>query len=172
MHVESFSKGLRAALREAPDVILVGEMRDLDTIQAALTAAETGHLVLSTLHSGTSAQAVDRIIDVFPEHQQQQVRSQLADVLQAIVAQRLLPTIDHQSRVPAVELVRVNYAVSNTIREHRTHQFNMQIQSGAKDGMIPFDVSLAQLVNQGLVEREVAMRCARDLSHFKGLLKS
>ncbi|MEE2788764.1 MAG: PilT/PilU family type 4a pilus ATPase [Myxococcota bacterium] len=172
VHVNSFAVGLRAALRESPDVILVGEMRDLDTIQAALTAAETGHLVLSTLHSGTSAQAIDRIIDVFPEHQQQQVRAQLADSLQAIVAQRLLPTVDGDSRVPAVELVRVNYAVSNTIREQRTHQLNNQIQSGSKTGMIPFDVSLARLVNLEHVAYDVAVRCARDTSHFKSLVKS
>ena len=137
VHVDTFATGLRSALREAPDVILVGEMRDQDTIAAALTAAETGHLVLSTLHSGHSAQAIDRIIDVFPDFQQQQVRIQLADVLRAVVTQRLLPTIDGTSRVPAVELVNVTYAVANTIREGRTHQLTNLIQSGLKQGMIP-----------------------------------
>ena len=169
IHVDSFSTGLRSALREAPDIILVGEMRDQDTIAAALTAAETGHLVLSTLHSGHSAQAIDRIIDVFPEYQQQQVRIQLADVLRAVVTQRLLPTVDQDRRVPAIELVMANYAVSNTIREGRTHQLNNLIQSGLKSGMIPFDMSLAELVNEGLIDARVAARCARDRSHFDSL---
>ncbi len=171
IHVDSFSNGLRSALREAPDVILVGEMRDQDTIAAALTAAETGHLVLSTLHSGHSAQAIDRVIDVFPEHQQQQVRVQLSDVLRAVVTQRLLPTLDKQSRVPAVELVRVNYAVSNTIREGRMHQLMSLIQSGSKNGMLPFDSSLAGLVREGLIDMSVATSCARDKSFFESLVR-
>ena len=171
IHVDSFSNGLRSALREAPDVILVGEMRDQDTIAAALTAAETGHLVLSTLHSGHSAQAIDRVIDVFPEHQQQQVRVQLSDVLRAVVTQRLLPTPDKQSRVPAVELVRVNYAVSNTIREGRMHQLTSLIQSGSKNGMMPFDSSLARLVREGLIDMSVALGCARDRSFFESLVR-
>jgi len=161
LHVDGFAQGLRAALREAPDVILVGEMRDLDTISAALTAAETGHLVLSTLHAGTSVQAVDRIIDVFPENQQQQVRAQLSDCLRAIVAQRLLPTPD-QGRVPAVELVMVNLAVSTCIRDRRTHQLANIIVSGRSAGMIPFDLSLSQLVAQGRIDTETALRAARD----------
>ncbi len=168
VHTDSFSKGLRAALREAPDVILVGEMRDLDTISAALTAAETGHLVLSTLHSGHSAQAIDRIIDVFPENQQQQVRVQLADVLRAIVTQRLLPTVDGVNRVPAVEVVNASYAVANTIRDGRTHQLINLIQSGKKDGMIAFETSLARLVNNGLIDELTASRCARDQSFLRG----
>jgi len=171
VHVDTFATGLRSALREAPDVILVGEMRDQDTIAAALTAAETGHLVLSTLHSGHSAQAIDRIIDVFPDFQQQQVRIQLADVLRAVVTQRLLPTMDGTSRVPAVELVNVTYAVANTIREGRTHQLTNLIQSGLKQGMIPFDASLAQLVKSGQIDRAVAERCARDQSFFSSLSK-
>jgi twitching motility protein PilT len=172
VHTDSFSKGLRAALREAPDVILVGEMRDLDTISAALTAAETGHLVLSTLHSGHSAQAIDRIIDVFPENQQQQVRVQLADVLRAIVTQRLLPTIDGVNRVPAVEVVNASYAVANTIRDGRTHQLINLIQSGKKDGMIAFETSLAHLVNQGLITESTASRCARDQSFLRAQIKT
>ncbi len=171
VHTDSFSKGLRSALREAPDVILVGEMRDLDTISAALTAAETGHLVLSTLHSGHSAQAIDRIIDVFPENQQQQVRVQLADVLRAIVTQRLLPTTDGVNRVPAVEIVRVTYAVSNTIREGRTHQLTSLIQSGQKDGMLPFDASLARLVVGGLIDDKTAELAARDKTYLKAQIK-
>ena len=171
IHVNSFSNGLRSALREAPDVILVGEMRDQDTISAALTAAETGHLVLSTLHSGHSAQAIDRIVDVFPEHQQLQVRVQLSDTLRALVTQRLLPTPDAQSRVPVVELVKVTYAVSNTIREGRLHQLSSLIQSGTSSGMISFDSSLAKLVRDGVIERSVALSCARDRSLFESLLK-
>jgi twitching motility protein PilT len=171
LHVDSFSTGLKSALREAPDVILVGEMRDKDTISAALTAAETGHLVLSTLHSGHSAQAIDRVIDVFPEHQQQQVRTQLADVLRAVVTQRLLPAANGGQRIPAVELVLATYAVSNTIREGRTHQLTSLIQSGSQNGMIPFDLSLAKLVSQGLIESRVAEQYARDTSFFESLVK-
>lgn len=162
VHVESFAVGLKAALRESPDIILVGEMRDLDTISAALTAAETGHLVLSTLHTGSVAQAVDRMIDVFPEHKQSQVRIQLSDVLRAVIAQRLLPTVDGQHRVPAIELVHVNYAFANLIRDRKTHIFTSQIQATRKDGNIPFDTSLAMLVQQGLVSRETALRAAHD----------
>jgi len=170
VHVRTFSSGLRAALREAPDVIFVGEMRDLDTIASALTAAETGHLVLSTLHSGSAAQAIDRIIDVFPEHQQSQVRIQLADTLRAVVTQRLLPTSDGRGRIPAIELIRINYAFSNLIRERRTHQFASTTQSSRRDGSIPFDESLSRLVKHGFIDRDVAERAARDPKHLKLLL--
>jgi twitching motility protein PilT len=146
-------------------------MRDLDTIASALTAAETGHLVLSTLHSGSAVQAIDRIIDVFPEHQQQQVRTQLSDVLRAVVTQRLLPTVDNESRVPAIEIMTINYAVANIIRERRTHQIEAQIQSGRKDGMLPFDASLADLVNGGHIHMDVALRSARDATYLKSLLR-
>ncbi|MCA9537824.1 MAG: PilT/PilU family type 4a pilus ATPase [Myxococcales bacterium] len=167
VHVASFADGLRAALREAPDIILVGEMRDLDTIAATITAAETGHLVLSTLHSGSVSQAIDRMIDVFPEHQQSQIRHQLADVLRALVTQRLLPTVDGLGRVPAVEILRANYAIANMIRERRTHQLSTVMQSGRREGMLPFDTSLANLTRQGLISREVALQVARDPSHLK-----
>jgi twitching motility protein PilT len=170
VHVETFAKGLRAALREAPDVILVGEMRDLDTIAAAMTAAETGHLVLSTLHSGSAAQAMDRIIDVFPEHQQSQIRIQLADVTRAIVTQRLMTTIDSDERVPVIELVMVNYAISNLIRDRRLHQLPSAIQTGRADGMIPFDQSLAEWVRAGKVHWEDALRTARDPKVVQALL--
>ena len=170
VHVRDFAYGLRSALREAPDVIFVGEMRDLDTIAAALTAAETGHLVLSTLHSGSAAQAVDRIIDVFPEHQQSQVRIQLADTLRAIVTQRLLPTVDGRGRIPAIELIRINYAFSNLIRERRTHLFTSTAQSNRKDGTVPFDESLSRLVRDGHIKLEVAERAARDPKHLKLLI--
>ena len=170
VHVESFPAGLRAALREAPDVILLGEMRDLDTIAAAITAAETGHLVLSTLHSGSASQAIDRMIDVFPEHQQQQIRTQLADVLRAVLVQRLLVTGDGTRRVPVVELVRVNYAIAAMIRERRTHQFATTIMSGRKEGMLPFDHSLAELVRAGEIDPDAAMRAARDPNYFRRAL--
>src|SRR5207244_8682957 len=145
-HVESFSSGLRAALRESPDVILVGEMRDLETISLALTAAETGHLVLSTLHSGTGAMAIDRIIDVFPDAQQMQVRIQLASVLRAVVTQRLLPARQPGERVPAVEVLRANYAIGALIRESKTHQLATHLQLGKDDGMIALERSLVDLV--------------------------
>ncbi len=169
-HVASFAAGLRAALRENPDVILVGEMRDRETIAAALTAAETGHLVLSTLHAGSAVQAIDRMIDIFPEAQQLQVRVQLADVLRAVVTQRLLPTPDGRHRVPAVEIVRINYAISNLIRERKTHLLTSQVQRGLGEGQRPFDHSLADLVRKGLVSREDALRAARDPAVVEKLL--
>lgn len=170
VHVESFSQGLRAALRECPDVILVGEMRDLDTIAAALTAAETGHLVFSTLHSGSATQAIDRIIDVFPQHQQGQVRIQLSDVLRGVVTQRLLPTVDGKGRVPILEVVRLNYAFSNLVRDRKTHLFASQLQTTLKDGNVPFDLSLSRAVKEGLVSLEVAARAAHDPQYLRTLL--
>ncbi|GMV41439.1 MAG: hypothetical protein AMXMBFR64_31550 [Myxococcales bacterium] len=172
IHVDSFATGLRSALRESPDVILVGEMRDLDTISAAITAAETGHLVLSTLHSGSATMAIDRIVDVFPEYQQSQIRTQLADVLRGVVTQRLLPSSTPRKRVPAIEILKVNYAIANLIREHKNHQINSQIQTGREEGMVPMDRSLADLVRAGRISREVAMRAAHDQRHLKGLLDS
>jgi twitching motility protein PilT len=157
VHVSSFSEGLRAALRESPDVILVGEMRDHTTMAAALTAAETGHLVLSTLHAADAAMALDRIIDSFPEHQQTQVRYQLAAVLRAVVTQRLLPSRVLPQRVPAIEVLRVNTAVATKIREGRGHQIQSEIQKGRADGMLSFEVTLAALVRRGLLSAETAM---------------
>ncbi|MEM9457339.1 MAG: PilT/PilU family type 4a pilus ATPase [Myxococcota bacterium] len=157
VHVSSFSEGLRAALRESPDVILVGEMRDHATMQAALTAAETGHLVLSTLHAADAAMALDRIIDGFPEHQQVQVRHQLAGTLRAVVTQRLLPSRTLPQRVPAIELLRVNTAVATKIREGRGHQILSEIQKGRADGMLSFEITMAALVRRGLLTPEKAM---------------
>jgi twitching motility protein PilT len=171
VHVESFSQGLRAALRESPDVILVGEMRDLETISLALTAAETGHLVLSTLHSSTGAMAVDRIIDVFPEAQQAQVRTQLGTVLRAVVTQRLLPTREPGERVPAVEVLRATYAVAAQIREGKTHQLATQIQLGQDEGMIPLERSLVELVRAGRITRETALAAARNAEEIERWLK-
>ena len=161
-HVDSFSTGLRAALREAPNVIFVGEMRDLETISAALTAAETGHLVVSTLHSGSCVQALERIIDVFPEHQQQQVRIQLAEVLKVVVTQRLVPRKKSQLRVPVCELLVVNFAISNLIRERRTHQIYSNLQTGQSQGMLSFERSLIQLIKDDQITTETALRIAPD----------
>lgn len=162
VHVSSFSEGLRAALRESPDVILVGEMRDHSTMSAALTAAETGHLVLSTLHAADAAMALDRMIDSFPEHQQGQVRFQLSGVLRAVVTQRLLPSRVLPQRVPAVELLRVNTAVATKIREGRGHQILSEIQKGRADGMLSFEVTMTALVRRGLLAPEAAMAHSSD----------
>ncbi len=149
----SFSNALRSALREDPDVIMVGEMRDLETIATAVMASETGHLVLSTLHTTTAAQTIDRVMDVFPPNQQQQIKIQLAAVLQGIICQQLLPRTDGSGRVAAMEVLVVNDAVRNMIREGKTHQIDTVIQMGLKADMIPMDLSLANLVKR----KEVAM---------------
>jgi twitching motility protein PilT len=160
-HVESFAVGLRAALRECPDIILVGEMRDRETVALALTAAETGHLVLSTLHSGSAPMAIDRIIDSFPEHQQAQIRQQVAGSLRAVLTQQLLQGSSPGKRYPAIELLTVNYAVGALIREGKTHQLATQIQTGREDGMIAFEASLLELLRAGRITREVALAAAR-----------
>jgi twitching motility protein PilT len=161
-HVESFAAGLRSALREAPDIILVGEMRDRETAALALTAAETGHLVLSTLHSGSAAMAIDRIVDIFPEHQQGQVQQQIAGSLRAVLTQQLLPGVAPSTRYPAIELLTVNYAVAALIRDGKTHQLATQIQTGRDDGMITFESSLFELLRAGRISRETALGAARD----------
>jgi twitching motility protein PilT len=161
-HVESFAAGLRAALRECPDIILVGEMRDRETVALALTAAETGHLVLSTLHSGSAPMAIDRIVDIFPEHQQAQIRLQVAGSLRAVVTQRLLEGVLPGTRYPALEILVVNYAVGALIREGKTHQLATQIQTGRDDGMVALDASLLDLVRAGRISREIAVAAARD----------
>jgi twitching motility protein PilT len=147
----SFALALRAALRQDPDVILVGEMRDLETIGTALTAAETGHLVFATLHTQDTPQTIDRIIDVFPPHQQQQVRVQLSVALQAIVTQQLLPTADGSGRVAACEVLSITPAVRNLIREGKTHQIYSVLQTSAAQGMQSMDSSLAKLVREGKI---------------------
>lgn len=148
---QSFSAALRAALRQDPDVILVGEMRDLETISTAITAAETGHLVLSTLHTNSAPQTVDRIIDVFPPHQQQQVRIQLANTLVGVVSQRLIPRVDKQGLVPAVEVMISTPAIKNLIREGKTHQIYSSIQTGSKYGMQTMESSIYELYDRGLI---------------------
>jgi twitching motility protein PilT len=153
---QSFSLGLKAGLRQDPDVILVGEMRDLDTISTALTAAETGHLVFATLHTQDTAQTVDRIVDVFPPAQQQQVRVQLSVALQGIVTQQLLPLSNGQGRCVATEVLVPTPAVRNLIREGKTHQIYSALQTGAQFGMRTMDTSLAELVRDGKISRELA----------------
>jgi twitching motility protein PilT len=167
-NAKSFAGGLRAALREDPDVILVGEMRDLETIGMALTAAETGHLVLATLHTSSAAQTVNRIIDVFSSDQQGQVRVQLAESLIGVVAQLLLPTADHRGRVPAVEVLVATPAVRNLIRETKIHQIPSAIQTGAKDGMQSLDQHLRELVKKNKITRDIAQRWAVDKGAFGG----
>ncbi|HUD21144.1 MAG TPA: type IV pilus twitching motility protein PilT [Candidatus Saccharimonadales bacterium] len=162
----SFSRALRSALREDPNVVLVGEMRDLETIEAALTLAETGHLVFTTLHTNSAAQTADRIIDVFPPHQQQQVRMQLANVLLGVVSQRLLPRVQG-GRVLATEIMMANSAVRNTIREGKTHQLPNIIQTSASEGMISLDKVLAELVSRGEITIDVALSWAIDPKAFK-----
>jgi twitching motility protein PilT len=153
---KSFSLALKAALRQDPDVILVGEMRDLDTIATALTAAETGHLVFATLHTQDTAQTVDRIVDVFPPEQQQQVRVQLSVALQGIVTQQLLPRADGQGRAVATEVLVPTPAVRNLIREGKTHQIYSALQTGGAHGMQTMDASLSELVSKHVITRELA----------------
>src|SRR5438270_8934501 len=152
----SFALALKAALRQDPDVILVGEMRDLETISTALTAAETGHLVFATLHTQDTAQTIDRVIDVFPAHQQGQVRVQLSVSLQGILTQQLLPTADGSGRVVATEVLVPNPAVRNLIREGKTHQIYSVLQTSSATGMQTMDASLAMLVRQGAITQKLA----------------
>lgn len=150
-HTKSFSNALRAALREDPDIILVGEMRDLETISLALTAAETGHLVLGTLHTNNAVKTIDRIIDAFPEGQQQQIRIMLSESLRGVVAQTLFPLANGKGRVAAIEVLKNTKGIGNMIREAKTHQIQSSIQTGAAHGMIDFDKSINDLVQKGLV---------------------
>lgn len=158
----SYAAALRAALREDPDVILVGEMRDLDTIATAVTAAETGHLVLSTLHTIGAVSTIDRIIDVFPTYQQAQIRLQLATLLEAIISQQLLPTSDHTGRVAAFEIMFANSAIRNLIREGKSHQIPSMIQTGKQNGMITMDDALYELYRSRKVTKEEALIYAQD----------
>lgn len=164
----SFSAALRSALREDPDVVLIGEMRDLETISAAITIAETGHLVFATLHTNSASQSIDRMIDVFPPHQQPQVRSQLANILQAICAQRLVPAIGG-GRVVAAEILVANPAVRSVIREGKTHQLDTIIQTGADQGMQTMDRTLVKLVQTGVITHDAAREYAVDLQEFERL---
>jgi twitching motility protein PilT len=167
---KSFQSALKSAFREDANVILIGELRDLDTIGTALTAAETGHLIFATLHTNDSPQTIDRIIDVFPAHQQNQVRSQLANVLLGVASQRLVPRIDG-GRVPAVEIMIKNHAIENLIRENKSYQIDNVIETGADQGMVTMDKSLVELVKRGLVSVDSATAYAKDAKNFQMLLK-
>jgi twitching motility protein PilT len=166
----SFGNALKHVLRQDPDIILVGEMRDLETIQVALTAAETGHLVFATLHTSDAAQTIDRIIDVFPPHQQQQVRQQLAMALQGVVCQTLCKTADGHGRVVATEVLVVNPAVRNLIREGKTHQIYSVMQAGAAHGMHTLDQHLAELVRTRRITYEVGAEKCHHIEDFNRLV--
>lgn len=166
----SYKNALKAILREDPDVILVGEMRDLETISIAITAAETGHLVFSTLHTVGVAKTIDRIIDVFPPHQQQQIRIQLAAVLQGVVSQQLVPTKDDDDRVAALELMVATPGIQNLIREGKTHQIESAIQTGGKYGMKTMDMSLSELYKKGIISLETALTYAVDTETIKRIM--
>lgn len=165
----SYERALKAALREDPDVILIGEMRDLETISTAITAAETGHLVFSTLHTIGAAKTIDRIADVFPPHQQEQIKIQLASVLQTIISQQLVETVD-EDRTAALEIMVATPAIKNLIREGKTHQIESSIQTGSKYGMRTMDMELANLYREGVITQETAMNSAIDREILSRLL--
>ncbi len=167
----SFSAALRSSLREDPDVVLIGEMRDLETIAAAITIAETGHLVFATLHTNSAAQSIDRMIDVFPPHQQPQIRAQLANILMAICSQRLIPTIGG-GRIAAAEILVATPAVRNIIREGKSHQLEAVIQTGAEFGMQSMDKTLVNLIHNGSITYDEARNYAIDLDELDRLMRS
>ncbi len=167
-HTDSFARALRAALREDPDVIVIGELRDLETISLALTAAETGHLVLGTLHTNSAIRTINRLVGVFPADQQDQIRNMVSESLRAVISQRLVPTKDGARRVPALEVLVNNKAVGNLIRENKTFQLFSIMQMGAGQGMALLDESLNKLLAAGEISREEALRNADDAKRIKG----
>lgn len=166
----SFSAALRSSLRQDPDVVLIGEMRDLETIAAAITIAETGHLVFATLHTNSAAQSIDRMVDVFPPHQQPQIRTQLSNILMAICSQRLVPAIGG-GRIAAAELLMATPAVRNIIREGKTHQLEAVIQTGAEFGMQSMDKTLVNLIHNGTISYEEARNVAIDIDELDRLMR-
>jgi len=166
----SFANALKSALREDPDVILVGEMRDLETIQLALTAAETGHLVLSTLHTSSAVKTIDRIIDVFPSGQKGQIRSMLSESLIAVIAQKLIINKNKDGRIPACEIMIANTAVKNLIREDKIYQIPTLIQSGGADGMQSLDMDIQRLLNIGMIDRGQAVQIASTPELFENAI--
>ncbi len=170
-HVPTFADGIRDALREDPDVILVGEMRDLETMRAAITASETGHLVFSTLHSGDAVGAIDRMTAMFPAEEQQSIRMQISTVLKGVIAQKLVPLASGRGRVPVVEIIRSNNAVSNSIRRGEPQNIYTCIDAGAEDGMVSWDMSLATLVSKRLVRKDDAILLCRNESVFESRLE-
>jgi twitching motility protein PilT len=170
VHTASFSTALRGALREDPDIILVGEMRDLETISLAVEAASTGHLVFSTLHTSSAWKTVDRVIEVFPSHEQPLIRSTLADGLRAVIAQTLFKRIDRKGRVVALEILIANPAVRNLIREGKTHQLPSMVQTGKKYGMVLLDDSIMDLYKKGMISAEEAYAKSNEKGRFRPLL--
>lgn len=166
---KSFRDGLRSIFREDANVVLIGEMRDLDTISTAITAAETGHLILGTLHTNDASQTVDRIVDVFPAHQQNQVRSQLSNVLLGVISQRLLQKVGG-GRVPALEIMIKNHAVENLIRENKAYQLDSVIETSFREGMISLDKSMADLVQRGLITADDAFAHAKNKDYLQMLI--
>ena len=167
---KSYQNALKAILREDPDVILVGEMRDLETISIAITAAETGHLVFSTLHTIGAAKTIDRIIDVFPPHHQQQIRVQLAAVLQGVISQQLVPVANNDARTSALEIMTTTPGIQNLIREGKTHQIESAIQTGGKYGMKTMDMALAELYKSGIITMETALTYSVDKETIKRIM--
>lgn len=163
----SFGNALRAALREDPDIILVGEMRDLDTIATAITAAETGHLVMSTLHTIGAAKTIDRIVDVFPPHQQQQIKTQLSSVLEAVISQQLMPRADQPGRIVALEVMTATPAIRNLIREGKTHQIQTIIQTNQSLGMKTMDSWILDLYKNGKIDKDTALKYSVELDEMK-----
>ena len=172
IHTKTFSAALRGALREDPDIILVGELRDLETIQMAIEAASTGHLVFGTLHTTSAAKTVDRIIEVFPANEQMQIRSTLADGLRAVIAQVLFKRIDKKARIPALEILIANSAVRNLIRESKTYQLPSMMQTGKKYGMQLLDDAIMDLMNKGWISPDDAYSKANDKTKFRPFLKT
>lgn len=167
----SFGDALRGALRQDPDVILIGEMRDLESISIAVTAAETGHLVFGTLHTLGAAQTIDRLIDVFPPSQQQQIRVQISGALNAVISQKLVPCTDNTGRVPVNEIMLITDAIANNIREGKTASINNAIATGANSGMVSFELSLFNLVKKGVITKEKAFEVANDQGTLKSLFE-
>ena len=172
VHTNSFSTALRGALREDPDIILVGEMRDLETISLAVEAASTGHLVFSTLHTSSAYKSVDRVIEVFPSQEQPLIRSTLADGLRAVIAQTLFKRIDRKGRVAALEILIANPAVRNLIREGKTHQVPSMIQTGKKYGMVLLDDSIMDLYKKGIISADEAYAKSNEKGRFRAMLKA
>lgn len=169
VNTHSWNIALRSAMREDPDIVMVGEMRDVETMQAALTLAETGHLVFTTLHTTTAAEGVNRIIDQFPAHQQDQIRYQIASVLKSSISQKLIPSVDNKL-IPAVEILYNNNGVANSIRESKVHLIDNLIITGESDGMVLFEKYLYSLVDKGMITPEVALQSAFRIDYIKHLL--
>ncbi len=167
-HTRTFGAALRAALREDPDVILVSELRDVETMRTAIVAAETGHLVLGTLHTADAATSIDRVLDAFPPREQRQVRAMLAGSLRTVISQRLLPRHGGGPRVPCAEILHVTSAVSGLIRDGRTHQLQSALQLGRKLGMVDFDARLEELISEGLITQDTARHEAKNAKRFGG----